>query len=164
MVSLSNKVTAPLLTCGDELKVVPSPTLQKDVTDQYTGRKEPLSLTCPQRRVNGLIPSIEITAPDCAHQMLSCITLKRQQLDLYPIPPPASHTTIFLSFCVLHCFCITSDENIICLLSLCLSYTNPKSSKVATFLHRYYVIPPYTFNQERLITRVLDWHLLLPHT
>lgn len=31
-----------------------------------------------------------------------------------------------------------------------------KSSKVATFLHRYYVAPP--FNQERLITRLLDWH------
>lgn len=76
-----------MLTCREELKVVFSPTLQKDVTDQYVGRKEALSLTCPQLRVNGLIPSIEITAPDCTHQMLSCITLKRQQLDVYPIPP-----------------------------------------------------------------------------
>lgn len=41
-----------------------------------------------------------------------------------------------------------------------------KSSKVATFLHRYYVSPPTatTFNQKRLITRVLDWHLLLLRT
>jgi len=31
-----------------------------------------------------------------------------------------------------------------------------KSSKVATFLHRYYVASP--FNQKRLITRVSDWH------
>lgn len=43
--------------------------------------------------------------------------------------PRPSHTPIFLSFCVLHCFCITPDENIICLLSLCLSYTNPNPQK-----------------------------------
>lgn len=117
-----------MLTCREELKVVFSPTLQKDVTDQYVGRKEALSLTCPQLRVNRLIPSIEITAPDCTHQMLSCITLKRQQLDVYPIPPPHSHTPFpeLLCFALL---CIAPDENIICFLSVCLSNTNPNSQK-----------------------------------
>lgn len=125
MVSLLNKVTA-LLTCGKELKVVSSPTLRSDVTDQCGGRKEAISLTCPQLRVNGLIPPIEITAPDCTHQMLSCITLERQQLDVYPRPPltPPS-SPAFVSALL----CIIPDENIICLLSVCLSHTNPNPQK-----------------------------------
>lgn len=115
-----------MLTCREELKVVSSPSLQKDVTDQYEGRKEAISLTCPQLRINGLIPPIEITAPDCAHQMLSCITLKRQQLDVYPISLARSPPPHLLCFALL---CIIPDENIICLLSVCLSHTNPNPQK-----------------------------------
>lgn len=98
------------------------------MTDQYRGRKEAISLTCPQLRVNGLIPPIEITAPDCTHQMLSCITLERQQLDVYPpIPlytPPPPPQLLCLAL-----LCIIPDENIICLLSVCLSHTNPNPQK-----------------------------------
>ena len=95
------------------------------MTDQYRGRKEAISLTCPQLRVNGLIPPIEITAPDCTHQMLSCITLERQQLDVYPIPlTPPSPQLLCLAL-----LCIIPDENIICLLSVCLSHTNPNPQK-----------------------------------
>lgn len=115
-----------MLTCREELKVVSSPSLQKDVTDQYEGRKEAISLTCPQLRINGLIPPIEITAPDCAHQMLSCITVKRQQLDVYPISLARSPPPQLLCFALL---CIIPDENIICLLSVCLSHTNPNPQK-----------------------------------
>lgn len=93
------------------------------MTDQYRGRKAALSPTCPQLRVNGLILAIEITAPDCVPQMLSCITLERQQLNVYPIPftPP--------KLLCLALLCIIPDENIICLLSVCLSHTNPNPQK-----------------------------------
>lgn len=110
------------------MKVVSSPSLQKDVTDQYEGRKEAISLTCPQLRINGLIPPIEITAPDCTHQMLSCITLKRQQLDVYPISLARSPPLLPLLLCFA-LLCIIPDENIICLLSVCLSHTNPNPQK-----------------------------------
>lgn len=108
------------------MKVVSSPTLRRDATDQYGGRKEAISLTCPQLRVNGLIPPIEITAPDCTHQMLSCITLERQQLDVYPHPPYTPHSSQLLCLALL---CIIPDENIIWLLSVCLSHTNPNPQK-----------------------------------
>lgn len=101
MDSLSNKVTARLLTCGKELKVVSSPdSAERCDRSIKGGRKEAISLTCPQWRVNGLIPPIEITAPDCAHQKLSCITLKRQRLNVYPrlpVLPPA-----FVSYAALY--------------------------------------------------------------
>lgn len=131
------------------------------MTDQYRGRKEAISLTCPQLRVNGLIPPIEITAPDCTHQMLSCITLERQQLDVYPIPliPPPPPPPQLLCLAPL---CIIPDENIICLLSVCLSYTNPNPQKWQLSYTGIMLSPrppPNTlFKQERLITRVLDWH------
>lgn len=131
------------------------PTLRRDVTDQYRGRKEAISLTCPQLRVNGLIPPIEITAPDCTHQMLSCITLERQQLDVYPIPLTPPSSTAFVSCAALYYPWWKYNLPLICVPK---PYKS-KSSKVATFLHRYYVANPHLpFNQERLITRVLDWH------
>lgn len=115
------------------------------------GRKEAISLTCPQWRVNGLIPPIEITAPDCAHQKLSCITLKRQRLNVYPrfpVLPPA-----FVSYAALYYPWWKYNLPLICVPK---PYKS-KSSKVATFLHRYYVaFPAPSFNQERLITRDLD--------
>lgn len=129
------------------MKVVSSTTLQRDVTDQYGGRKETISLTCPQLRVNGLIPPIEITAPDCTHQMLSCITLERQQLDVYPPPLP--------QLLCLALLCIIPDENIICLLSVFLSHTNPNPQKwqlsyAGIMLPSPTLIQPRKINYKRL--------------
>lgn len=153
MVSLSNKVTAQVCWhAGEKLKVVSSPTLPRDVTDQYRGRKEAISPTCPQLRVNGLIPPIEITAPDCTYQKLSCITQERQKLNVYPIPltPPS---TAFVSRTALYYPQWKYNLPLIC-------ESKPyksKSSKVATFLYRYYVYAPPK-QKKRLITRNLDWH------
>lgn len=91
--------------------------------------------------------------------MLSCITLERQQLDVYPVPltPPPP----FSQLLCLALLCIIPDENIICLLSVCLSHTNPKPQKWQLSYTGIMLPPPSThspFNQERLITRDLDWH------
>lgn len=104
------------------------------------GKKRAISLTCPQLRVNGLIPPIEITAPDCTHQMLSCITLERQQLDVYPIPLTPPFSLAFVSCAALYYPWWKYNLPLICVPK---PYKS-KSSKVATFLHRYYVAPPST--------------------
>lgn len=124
MDSLLNKVTARLCWRAGRNWRSSLPRLCREMWQiNKGGRKEAISLTCPQWRVNGLIPPIEITAPDCAHQKLSCITLKRQRLNVYPrlpILPPA-----FVSYAAFY----YPDENIICLLSVCLSHTNPNPQK-----------------------------------
>lgn len=65
---------------------------------------------------------------------------------LHPTPP---------KLLCLALLCIIPDENIICLLSVCLSHTNPNPQKWQ-LSYTGIMLPP--FNQERLITRVLDWH------
>lgn len=67
-------------------------------------------------------------------------------------PPPPQLLCLAL-------LCIIPDENIICLLSVCLSHTNPNPQKWQ-LSYTGIMLPPTTppFNQERLITRVLDWH------
>lgn len=146
MVSLSNKVTAQLCWHAGRNWRSSLPRLSRDVTDQYRGRKEAISLTCPQSRVNGLIPSIEITAPDCTHQMLSCITLERQQLDVYPIPLTFPSSPAFVSCAALYYPWWKYNLPLICVPK---PYKS-KSSKVATFLHRYYVAPHPPFQPRKI--------------
>lgn len=64
-------------------------------------------------------------------------------------PPPSQLLCLAL-------LCIIPDENIICLLSVCLSHTNPNPQKWQLSYTGIMLLPP--FNQKRLITRVLDWH------
>lgn len=152
MDSLLNKVTAWLCWHAGRNWRSSLPRLCREMWQINTGgRKEAISLTCPQWRVNGLIPPIEITAPDCTHQKLSCITLKRQQLNVYPCPPSYPQPLC------LTLLCIIPDENIICLLSVCLSHTNPNPQKwQLSYTGIIVAFPAPSFNQERLITRDQD--------
>lgn len=71
--------------------------------------------------------------------------------------PSPLHSPAFASFCVFALLCIIPDENIICLLSVRLSHTNPNPQKWQ-LSYTGIMSPPPPFNQKRLITGDLDWH------
>lgn len=155
MDSLLNKVTAWLLTCGKELKVVSSPTLQRDVTDQYGGgggreKRSDISDLSPveSKWINPSYRNHRSWLHPSKAKLHYTEKTAAQCVALFPVLPPA-----FVSNAALYYPWWKYNLPLICVPK---PYKS-KSSKVATFLHRYYVaFPAPSFNQERLITRDLD--------
>lgn len=151
MDSLLNKVTARLLTCGKELKVVSSPTLQRDVTDQYEGKKRrDISDLSPveSKWINPSYRNHSSWLHPSKAKLHYTETTAAQCVSLSPRPTPQPLCLTLL--------CIIPDENIICLLSVCLSHTNPNPQKWQLSYTGIMLPSTASFNQERLITRDMD--------